>query len=223
MGVMWVALMMLRQSLKRSLGVAAVALLCTGAVEAKTVTFGKVKNYFDVVDNAGQGSPYREKGVTVTALDGVLASDFTPGTVRLDDSGSDLTTGLKFTMNRTFSAAAFSIISLGYDFFDAPNRLPKNIEVQGFFAGALVAERAFRLSATFLDDQTFKIGPGFEGLDTLVIRLVYPNRGLCNAPCGSLELDWVKLEPTPVPLPAGGGLLAAAGLILWGVTRRRRA
>jgi hypothetical protein len=203
--------------------VTAVFLAFAGLAEARTVTFSKVKNYFEVVDANGQGSPYRERGVTVTALNGVLASDFTPGTVRLDDSGSDLTTGLKFTMNRTFSASAFAIFSLGYDFLELPNVLPRNIQVSGYLGGALVAEKGLRMSDSFLDDQTFKLGSAFELLDTLVIELVYPRRGLCNAPCASLELDWVKLEPTPVPLPASAGLLGAAGLMLWGIARRRRA
>lgn len=193
-----------------------------GAADARTVTFDRVKDYLTAVDRPGAGSPYREGGVTVTALNGVLAWDSTPGTVHVDDAGTDFTSGLMFTMNRTFAAAAFSIVSLGYSFLDAPKVLPKNIRVTGFVGGATVADKGFRMTDSAFDNQRFRLGSGFDGLDTLIIQLIYPRRGLCDAPCAQFDLDWVKLEPTPVPLPASAGLLGAAGLLLWGLKRRRR-
>jgi len=207
--------------------VAALALTlgATGAATANSVTFDSLPDYGTVLGSGGSGSPFVEDGITVTATNGILAQYFTPGTAHLDDSGTDITSGLIFTMASPFAAVGFSLISLGYDFFDVPDPLSDNILVTGFSGGNAVASAGFTLSDIFGQMQSLALGPAFAALDALLIEIVQPqNSALCGAPCGHLDLDRVDLTPMPaaVPLPPALPMLAAAGLALAALTRRRR-
>ena len=202
--------------------IAAALLLCAPVAEANTVTFDNLPSYFDVLDAGTTGSPYVENGVTVTSTQpfGVLAWDTAPGLAHIDDSGTDFTSGLMFTMGRAFDAVSFTLNSLGYDFSGTPGPLSDNIFVTGLAGGSAVATASFTLSDIYQDVQTFLLGSAFTGLDALLIELDYPvNTASCGAPCGHFDLDEVVLAP--VPLPAAGLLLGGA-LLGFGALRRRR-
>ncbi len=216
----------------RAIGNAAAAFLAAcvataGPLSANTVTFDALPDYDTVLGSGGTGSPYVENGVTVTATTpgGVLASYFTPGTAHLDDSGTDMTSGLMFTMGRAFNAVSFSLISLGYDFMEIPGPLTDNIFVTGIAGGSTVASASYTLSDLFLDVQTITLGSAFSALDALLIEIAYPrNEAMCGAPCGHFDLDEVVLTattPAPVPLPPAAPMMAAAGLALFALGRRR--
>lgn len=195
------------------------------ATAANTVSFDSLPDYGTVLGSGGSGSPFVEDGITVNATNGLLAQYFTPGTAHLDDSGTDITSGLIFTMASPFTAASFTLISLGYDFFDVPDPLTDNILVTGFSGGSAVASAGFTLSDVFGQVQSFSLGSAFAALDALLIEIVQPlNSALCGAPCGHFDLDQVVLNPVPaaVPLPPALALMGAAGLALVGVSRRRR-
>lgn len=201
----------------------ALTLGATGPATANTVTFDSLPDYGTVLGSGGSGSPFVEDGITVTATNGILAQYFTAGTAHLDDSGTDITSGLIFTMASPFAAVGFSLISLGYDFLDVPDPLSDNILVTGFSGGNAVASAGFTLSEIFGQVQSFALGPAFAALDALLIEIVQPqNSALCGAPCGHLDLDQVELTPAAVPLPPALPMLAAAGLALAALSRRRR-
>ncbi|MCB2134462.1 MAG: hypothetical protein KDE08_00720 [Rhodobacteraceae bacterium] len=196
---------------------------------ATTVTFDNVPDYgtaLDEVFNTGSQTPYVENGVTVTPTDGLLAWEFTQGAAHMDDSGTDFTSGLMFTMANTFDAVSFSLISLGYGFWDTPGPLNENIFVTGFSGGSIVAFAEFVLSDVFLDPQTFLLGAGFSALDALLIQIVDPaNSAACDAPCGHFDLDTVVLAPIipTVPVPPSVAMMTIAGGLLFAVGRRRKA
>ena len=203
----------------------AVSALVPLAVHANTVTFDSLPDYATVLGSGGGGSPFVEDGITVNATNGLLAQYFTPGTAHLDDSGTDITSGLIFTMATPFTAAGFTLVSLGYDFFDVPDPLSDNIRVTGLAGGAAVASAGFTLSDVFGQVQSFSLGAAFTALDALLIEIVFPqNSAMCGAPCGHFDLDEVVLNPVPaaVPLPPALALMGAAGLALAGLARRRR-
>lgn len=203
----------------------ALAALLPLAAAANTVTFDSLPDYGTVLGSGGNGSPFVEDGITVNATNGVLAQYFTAGTAHLDDSGTGITSGLIFTMASPFAAASFTLISLGYDFFDVPDPLTDNILVTGFSGGAAVASAGFTLSDVFGEVQSFSLGAAFTALDALLVEIVFPqNSAMCGAPCGHFDLDEVVLNPTPaaVPLPPAMALMGAAGLALAGLSRRRR-
>lgn len=209
--------------------VLAAGILCSAALaEANTVTFDSLPSYFDVLSSGTTGSPYVENGVTVTSTQSssVLAWYTGAGAAHIDDSGTDFTSGLIFTMASAFDAVSFTLTSLGYDFLDVPGPLSNNIFVTGMAGGATVATASYTLSDVYLDVQTFLLGSAFTGLDALLIELQYPvNTALCGAPCGHFDLDEVVLAasgPAPVPLPASGLLLGAAILLLSARKRRNR-
>lgn len=218
---------MLRRSLANAAAAALVGLAAAGS-EAATVTFDSLPGYGDVISSGGTGSPYVENGVTVTSTtpDGFLAWWTNPGAAHIDDSGTEFTSGVMLTMGQAFDAISFTITSFGYDWFETPGPLSNNIFVTGLAGGATVASAGFTLSSLFGDVQTFSLGAAFSGLDALLIELAYPiNTAACGAPCGHFDLDEVVLSavgPAPVPLPASGLLLAAAGLGL-ALIRRRKA
>lgn len=202
--------------------IAAALLCCATMAEANTVTFDNLPSYFDVLSSGTTGSPYVENGVTVTSTQatGVLAWDTAPGLAHIDDSGTDFTSGLMFTMGSAFDAVSFTLTSLGYDFWDIPDPLSDNIFVTGLVGGATVATASFTLSDIYLDVQTFLLGSAFTGLDALLIELNYPvNSAACGAPCGHFDLDEVVLAPVPLPASA---LLLGGALLGFGFFRRRQ-
>ncbi|MDH5531693.1 MAG: hypothetical protein OEY05_16800 [Paracoccaceae bacterium] len=195
---------------------------------ATTVTFDALPDYGTaLIDsiNTGTFAPYVENGVTVTPTNGLLAWDTAQGLAHVDDSGTDFTSGLMFTMASMFDAVSFSLNSLGYDFLETPGPLSDNIFVTGFSGGSAVATAGFLLSDVFMDVQTFTLGAGFSALDALLIEIVYPtNTALCGAPCGHFDLDTVVLAPVVpnIPVPPAVAMMGAAGLALFGLGMRKR-
>ncbi len=193
------------------------------AASALTIGFDGVQDYGTVLGSGGTGSPYSEDGFTVTALDGILASYITAGTVLLVDSGPDFTTALSISGPGLFTANGLTFTSLGYDSFDELPANIGNVIIRGFVGDTAVA--VMRLSASIISGtvQSVLFGPEFANLDRLEIELAYPRRaGACGSPCGQIEIGSLDLAPAPVPLPATGGLLALAGLTIAGISRRRR-
>lgn len=193
------------------------AALCTAA-SAATMNFDLLP------DEGAQLASYSENGIKATAIGGVLAYEGQPGYAHIDDSGTGLAYGLDFNMGGLFDAVGFSLISFGYDFLGAPGPLSDNVFVSGYIGNALVSSTSFILSDIAGTAQAIQLGQGFLGIDRLRIELLYPNNtAACGAPCGHFDLDWITLNgPAAVPLPATLGTFVAAGVMLAGVTRRRR-
>ncbi len=215
--------------LMRTAGAAIIAIATACAASATTVTFDTLPDYDTVLSGGGTGSPYVEKGVTVTSTTpgGVLASYFTPGAVHLDDAGTDMTSGVLFRTGSTFDVLGFSFISLGFDFYDEAPTVIGNIILRGFLNGVQVVRDRVTMSPVFGTVQDIVLGAGFLGLDGFSIEITYPTTGaFCGAPCGHIDLDSVTfggIAPVPVPLPASGLMLGAAALGFLAVRRRKRA
>lgn len=215
--------------LTRTAGAVVVAIASACAASATTVTFNNLPDYDTVMFGGGTGSPYVEKGVTVTSTTpgGVLASYFTPGAAHLDDAGTDMTSGVMFRTGSTFDVLGFSFTSLGFDFWDEAPKVVGNIILRGFLNGAQVVRERVTMSPVFGTVQDIVLGAGFLGLDGFSIEILYPKtKAWCGAPCGHIDLDSVTfggVAPAPVPLPASGLLFGAAGLGLIGLRRRKRA
>lgn len=215
--------------LTRIAGSAIIAIGAACAASATTVTFDNLPDYDTVLLDGGSGSPYVEKGVTVTSTTpgGVLASYFAPGAVHLDDAGTDMTAGVLFRTGSTFDVLGLSFISLGFDFWDEAPDVIGNIILRGFLNGTQVVRDRVTMSPVFGTVQDIVLGAGFLGLDAFSIEIIYPTtEAWCGAPCGHIDLDSVTfggVAPAPVPLPASGLLLGAAGLGLLALRHRKRA
>jgi len=204
----------------------AVALLMLPLLTEPGGAAAATMNFANLPDEGAQLQTYSENGIKATALGGVLAYDFNPGYAHIDDSGTGLASGIDFTMSGLFSAAEFSLVSFGYNFFGAPGPLTDNLFVTGFVGNNAVASSSYILSDIFGATQTIGLGAGFAAIDRLRIELRYPvNTTFCDAPCAHFDLDYVTLNGglAAVPLPATALLLGASALGLVGAGRRRRA
>jgi hypothetical protein len=200
-------------------------LVAAGSAFGTTLTFDDVPNEGDALYDENFVSFYEEQGVRVSSGSGAVAYDQTPGSLLVADSGTGFASDLTFTSQGTFSVQSLNIRSLGYTFSGYVRNLKDNIVVTGFANGSVVASATFRLARGFNDLQKLILGDGFTGLDSFVITLLNPYEfPQCDVPCGQFELDGVDLtlDPAPVPLPATAPLLAAGGLALFGLARRRR-
>lgn len=201
---------------------AAVLLAPTVPAMATTVTFDALNDY--LVDQ-----PYVERGVTVAATSpgDALANFFTPGTLHLDDAGTGMASGARFTTGGVFGVLGFSFVSLGFGFLDEAPEVLGNIFIRGFLDGSEVVHERISLSPAFGTVQNIVLGEAFGGLDAFTIEILYPHtEAWCDSPCGHLDLDSVSFSgvgPVPVPLPASGLLLGAAAGGMWLMRRRRRA
>ena len=213
---------------RKALTLAAFAIAMGGAATAATVSFDNLPDYDAVIQGGGTGSPYVEKGVTVTSTTpgGILASYFTPGAAHLDDSGTDLTSGLMFRTGALFDVLGFSFTSLGFSFQDEVPTVIGNIMVRGFLNGSQVVRDRVTMSPVFGTVQDIVLGAAFAGLDAFSIEILYPKtKAPCDAPCGHIDLNSVTfggMTPAPVSLPASGLMLGAAALGLSGLRRRKR-
>lgn len=206
--------------------VAAIAI--AGAISglSATAAAAATMNFDTLPDEGAMLSTYVENGITAKAIGGSLAYFGQPGFAHIDDSGTGLASGLDLSMGGLFDAVGFSLVSLGYNFWDTPDPLTDNIVVTGFQGSSIVSTATFLLSDIAGTVQSILLGPGFTGLSKLRIELLYPaNTAMCDAPCGQFDLDNVTLNatgPAPVPLPASGLLLLGAGLAVGGLRLRRR-
>lgn len=207
---------------------AAVALFALAApASAVTVGFGAVDDYDTAMMNGTWGLPYAESGFTVAPNGpwGIVASESRAGAAHLDDSGTDHASGLSFSNGSVFDVLGFTFVSLGFDFLDEPRKVVGNILLTGFLNGQQVVRDHVTMSPVSGTVQTVTLDAAFHGLDSFMIEILYPNAPNCGAPCGHIDLDEVVfagLPPAPVPLPASGLLLGAAGLGLAAAARRRR-
>ncbi len=135
-------------------------------------------------------------------------------------------------------AANNRVISYTDYVFDTQLNLP-NFSWSGYRGGQLVANDQGSL-ANWFTMGTYSFGSAFQSIDQLVLRLLMPNIGyqvvnftyglapntvFCLAYCGSVAIDNLQLsdaQPSPVPLPAGFGLLGAGVLALGLIGRRKR-
>lgn len=195
-------------------------LICTGTVEAATMTFGALP------DEGALATSYTENGITATSGSGTLGWYTAPGFAHVDDSGTGFTSDITFTTGGTFDATSFTLTSLGYNFMGTASTVTDNILVSGLVGGSLVASASYSLSGVAGAVQTFLLGSAFSALDAFTISLLYPsNAPGCDAPCGHFDLDSVTLAtgPAPVPLPPAAPLMGAAVLGLFALRRRRDA
>ncbi len=200
-------------------------MVAAGSAFGTTMTFDDVPNEGDALYDENFVSFYNEQGVRVSSQSGAVAYDRTPGSILVADSGTGFATDLTFTSRSTFSVQSLTLNSLGYSFSRYVRTLKDNIVVTGYSGGSVVASATFRLARGFNDLQKLVLGEGFTGLDSFVISLINPYEfPQCDIPCGQFELQSVDLtlDPAPVPLPATAPLLAAGGLALFGLARRRR-
>ena len=141
----------------------ALCLGLAGAASATTMTFDAMPDYDTVMSGGGTGSPYVENGITATSTTtgGVMSSYFTPGTVHLDDSGTDATSGVMFTTGSVFDVLGFSFTSLGFNFWDETPNVMGNVFIQGFLNGQQVVQEHITMSPVFgtvqdIDELGFK-------------------------------------------------------------------
>ncbi len=218
---------MMFNGVRSAIALAGIALVvAAGSAFGTTLTFDDVPNEGDALYDENYVSFYEEQGVRVSSGSGAVAYDRSAGSVLVADSGTGFSSDLTFTTGGTFSVQSLNIRSLGYTFSGFVRTLKDNIVVSGYSNGSLVASATFRLARGFNDLQKLVLGDGFAGLDSFVITLINPYEfPQCDLPCGQFELDALDLtmDPAPVPLPATAPLLAAGGLALFGLARRRRA
>lgn len=197
------------------------ALLTATPVAATTITFDALPDEGTAISDPNGGTIYQEAGFTVTALYGAAAYFTNPGYAHIDDSGTGFTSALDFTLTSggTFDATGFSLLSLGYDYFDPAMPFADNISVMGYGAGGLMASALFTLSEIAGTVQDIQLGSAFAGLTSFTIELLYADpAGYGCAPCGHFDLDSVtfaNVAPVPLPIPAallGGGLVVLAGI-----------
>lgn len=205
---------------------AAIAVAAVISGMSATTAVASTMNFDSLPDEGAMLSTYVENGITAKAIGGSLAYSGQPGFAHIDDSGTGLASGVDFSMGGLFDAVGFSLMSMGYNFWDTPDPLTDNIVVTGFQGGSIVSSATFLLSDIAGTAQSILLGPGFTGLSKLRIELLYPvNSAMCDAPCGHFDLDSVTLNatgPAPVPLPATGLLLLGSGIAVGGLRLRRR-
>jgi hypothetical protein len=218
--------MMIGYGLKACAWATALAVMTAGAVSATTISFDALPDEGGALYDAFGNSYYEEDGVRVSSSWGAVANFGGPGAAHLDDSGTGFASSLTFTTGGTFSVQSFSLSSFGYAFINSLIKLKANIIVTGYLGGSVVATNDFKMVRGFGDMQTVTLGAAFAGLDSFVISLINPYgfEQCFDAPCGHFDLTSVELtkDPSPVPLPATAPLLAAGGLALAALSRRRR-
>ncbi|WP_136637770.1 hypothetical protein [Pseudooceanicola onchidii] len=193
--------------------------------QAETMGFDALPDYF--VDPSNQS--YSENGIQASAPGGhgTLAAYSTLQAAHVDDSGSDLTDRIVFTMSGRFSAVSFDILPLSSDYYvmtdtyDFVSGTYDNVFVEGWRAGARVAYDRFSMGTV---TWTYSFGATFTDLDSLIIggrTADLSDPGECwGAPCAHFDIDNITLQMPSVPLPAGLPLLlmSLGGLM----TLRRR-
>ncbi len=207
----------------------------TAAALAASVAFGlaiapacsaATMNFDELPGEGEQSDSYKENGIRATALGGALATYNSEGFAHLDDSGTGFAYGIDFTMSGLFDAVGFSLVSAGNELLGERRRKSETFFVSGYLGEVLVSRVGYVLSNIVGTVQSFVLGEAFANISRLRIELVSPRANEIDcAPCAHFDLDEVTLEGgdiAPVPLPATGALLGAAGLGLWGIRRRRR-
>ncbi len=217
---------MIGHGLKATAFAAVFALMAAGSASATTVSFDNLPDEGGALYDEFGNSYYYEDGVKVSSSWGAVANFGGPGAAHLDDGGTGFASSLTFTTGGTFSVQSFSLKSFGYAFINSLIKLKSNIIVTGYLNGAVVAKNDFKMVRGVNDMQTVLLGAAFAGLDSFVISLINPYgyEQCSDSPCGHFDLTSVELskDPSPVPLPASAPLLAAGGLALAALSRRRR-
>lgn len=215
--------MLSKYALRLFMPIAVAALASTAT--AATMTFSNVTDPF--------ARTYVEDGITVSA-NGDLAV-YSAGTAHIDDGGTSAPSRLEFSMGTAFDAVSFDISPEGFNYlgFDGSDFVAlsyENVLVQGFQGAALTSSLMFDMTSR-ASIYTILLGPAFTNLTLLTIEVLLPPLSTpagyvftqcSDSPCSHFEIDNVVLNPVAaVPLPASLPI-AATGLALLGLLRRRK-
>lgn len=177
---------------------------------------------------------YTENGITAVG-NGNLGLYNGAGGVHFDDGGTSAPSKVSFTMQSAFNAKRFDIDPVGSDFYVCYGRANcvepsyQNVLVQGYRDGSIAASLMFNMGVS-LSPYTVKLGKLFEGLSSLSISILYPERSAFSSlpgvteiaycsPCSHFNIDNVVLAPVPLPTSLA---LGASALGLLGLASRRR-
>lgn len=208
---------------------AAALLLSAAPAAAAVLSFNGVPGGGDGC-LAGNPESVTEAGFTISNCPGYWIA---PGEVHLDDGGTGFRDSVDFSAPFRFRAESVTILGLGSAFTDQETWEPvayENVLFEGFRDGVLVARQGHSTGILANSIHTVLFGPDFAALDLLRISQVlpgaedlarYPDAYCADSPCAHVSLLEIRLSP--VPLPAGLPLLAAALMAFGFLARRRRA
>ncbi len=201
---------------------------------ANTVTFEGLEELL-----IPAGTPWIEDGITAAGdPGGTLARSAIPGTAHLDDSGTEMTSFMDFTMPQRFRPISLDILGLGTNYIpdfdtctiDCVTVPYDNVVIAGVRDGMTIFEHQFYAGDLGqVSTYVFPTGVDFR-VDTLTVRSIFPpnlpqtpgNDACGGEPCGHFSIDNVTLAPVPLPASAlllVGGLATIGGL--WGGRRSR--
>ncbi|PKP79415.1 MAG: hypothetical protein CVT80_16150 [Alphaproteobacteria bacterium HGW-Alphaproteobacteria-2] len=207
---------------------AAALLLAASPAAAASLTFDGVPEGGGANCFGGGPESVAEGGFTISNCPGYWIA---PGNIHLNDGGSAFSGSVEFSAPVPFRAESVTILGFGSAFTDQETREPvayENVLFEGFRDGALVARQGHSTGLLAKSVETVLFGPEFAALDLLRISQVlpgaedlarYPDAYCADRPCAQISLLDIRLSP--VPLPAGLPLLAAA-LAAFGLLARRR-
>ncbi len=198
---------------------------------ANTVTFDGLPELL-----VPAGTSWIEDSVTVAGDPRALLGSFPdPGAAHLDDSVTEYTSFMDFTMLQRFRPISLDVLGMGTNYFpdfdtcgnDCDPAPYDNAVISGVRDGTAIFEHHFYAGDLGqVSTYVFPTGVDFR-IDKLTVRSVFPSNlppdnDLCvGEPCGHFSIDNVTLAP--VPLPASAlllvGALAAGGF--WGRRRSR--
>jgi hypothetical protein len=220
---------------RRFISFAVLTALAAGSAQAaaaNTVTFDGLPELL-----LPAGTPWIENGVTATGDPRLLLSSFAiPGTAHLDDSVTEVTSFMDFTMPRRFRPISLDILGLGTNFFpdydtctvDCVAVPYDNVAISGVRDGTTVFEHRFYAGDLGqVSTYVFPTGVNYR-FDSLSVRSIPPtglppgpgDDACFGEPCGHFSIDNVTLAP--VPLPASALLLLGALATVGGLLGSRR-
>lgn len=194
--------------------------IAVGEVGAVTMTFSGVN-----LDPFA--TTYSENGI-VASGNGALG-EFGTQVLHIDDSGTDASSSVRFTMASSFDAIGFDLRPASFDFSVCDpatgvceNKTFENVLLQGFNGANLVTSFMFNMG-TGNGPYPVHLDNTFKNLTAFTISAIFPTSpGMCGAPCSHFEIDNVELAPVPLPATLPLEALGLAILALFGFRRSAR-